>query len=208
MSANISKRKYNSKNHSTLSSVIYKVIHTTKSTFFVTRMGNMERARIERRPDGVSNAIGIDIGTVRCFGTGDLGTAGQGAGWAAPEAAHCWNDGPEAALQLVTQRPDFRCVLVVVGAPLVATAARRQDVTLYGNGWRLGFWRLTQAVPVQLQAVIDPSQWRLDGKDATLDLAFHLPGSLRLSSVQADGDDRELGFCFHTLAIFPAPHER
>lgn len=168
----------------------------------------MQASHLRLLPAAAGQAVRIEIGMVRCFGGGDLGTAGQGSGWAAPEPTHCWNDGAEAVFNLVTLQPDFRCVLVVAGAPLVTKACPRQDVTLFGNGYRLGFWRLTDPRPVQLEAMIEPGQWRTHGKDASLSLAFHLPGSLRLSTVQAQGDDRELGFSFHTLAIFPAPHER
>jgi hypothetical protein len=41
-----------------------------------------------------------------------------------------------------------------------------------------------------------------------MELAFHLPDSLRLSTVLAEGDDRELGFCFRTLALFSTSHGR
>jgi hypothetical protein len=152
--------------------------------------------------------LGVDIGVVRNFGSLDIGSAGLGHGWAAPEEAHSWNDGPEAVLTLSALRPDFRCVLVIEGAPLVAAEGARQDITLFVNGLRLGFWRLTDASPVQLETMIEPWHWQAHGQHGVLRLAFHLPDSLRLSSIEPDSDDRELGFCFRTLAIFPAPHER
>jgi hypothetical protein len=154
------------------------------------------------------NALTTDIGVIRCFGLGDIGAAALGRGWAAPEDAHNWNDGPEAQLTLVVVRPDFRCVLVVEGAPLLDPAQPYQDICVFVNGWRLGFWRLTDAAPVQLELMVEPFHWRAAGPNGVLDLAFHLPNSLRLSSVRADGDVRELGFCFRTVAVFPAPHER
>jgi hypothetical protein len=160
------------------------------------------------RDDILASALQIDIGVVRCFGSGDINDTGLGRGWALPEDAHSWNDGPEAVLSLSTLRPDFRCVLVVEGAPLIGPARARQDVTLYVNGLRLGFWRLTDNAPAQLETLIEPAHWQARGRNAVLNLAFHLPDSVRLSTVQPDGDDRELGFCFRTLALFPAPHER
>jgi len=169
----------------------------------------MQAKQSQPRPGGAAGqAVRIDLGVVRCFGDGDLGLSGQVSGWAAPEDAHCWNDGPEAVLQVVAQQPEFRCVLVIGGAALVNKLCPRQDMTVFVNGYRLGFWRLMDAQPVQLEVMIEPGQWHARGKDATLSLAFHMPGSLRLSTVQPHGDDRELGFCFHTIALFPAPHER
>jgi hypothetical protein len=154
-----------------------------------------------------SAALTLDFGVVRCFGSADIGRQGLGHGWSAPEDAHCWNDGPEVKLTLAAARPDFRCVLVVEGTPLVGAARAAQDMTLYVNGWRLGFWRLTDASSVQLETMIDPGHWQIHGLEGLLDIAFHLPGSLRLSTVEPHGDDRELGFCFRTLALLPVPHD-
>jgi len=156
----------------------------------------------------VAGALNTDIGVVRCFGGDDIREAGMVRGWAAPEDAHSWNDGPEAVLVLAADRPDFPCALVVEGAPLIVPARQRQDATLYVNGLRLGFWRLTEARTTQLEVLVEPSHWLARGDAGVLTLAWHLPDSLRLSSIEAAGDDRELGFCFRTLALFPAPHER
>jgi len=153
----------------------------------------------------VAGALALDIGTVRRFGRKDIGARGLASGWATPEEAHCWNDGPEAVLSLATAPPDFRCVLVIEVVPLINAAAAKQDVTFFGNGLRLGFWRLTTEEPAQLEALIEPKCWRLQDGAAILDLAVNLPDSLRLSRIQSNGDDRELGLCFRTLALFPAP---
>ncbi len=149
------------------------------------------------------STLALQISVIRSFGLQDISTAGLVGGWAAPEEAHTWNDGPETVLALTALRPDFRCVLVVEGAPLVGPANPRQDITLYANGLRVGFWRLTSPRQAKLEALIEPGHWRAQGMEGFITLAFHLPNSLRLSTVQPDGDDRELGFCFRTLAIFP-----
>ncbi len=151
-------------------------------------------------------------GLVRCFGTGDIGQTGLAEGWAAPEEAHNWNDGAEAVILLSTQAPKEASVLVVEGAPLVVPTQPHQDVILYVNGLRLGFWRLANPRNVQLRATIEPEHVLIRGGTAgnprgVLRVAFHLPDSLRLSAIQSDGDDRELGFCFRTLALLPASHE-
>jgi hypothetical protein len=164
-------------------------------------------------PDATGLSAGplhSECGLVRCFGTGDIGQAGLAQGWAAPEDAHNWNDGPEAVLLLTTAVPSSPCLLVVEGAPLIVPSRQRQDITLYANGIRLGFWRLTNARNIQLRVTIEPehvlTRDDADGPLGVLHLAFHLPDSLRLSAIQAEGDDRELGFCFRTLALLPAAH--
>jgi len=161
-----------------------------------------------RRECHIVGALNTDIGVVRCFGSGDVRDAGMIRGWAAPEDSHSWNDGPEAVLMLATARPDFSCALVVEGAPLIVPARKRQDVTLYVNGLRLGFWRLTEAKNTPLEVLVEPSHWLTRGDAAVLTLAWHLPDSLRLSTIEPADDDRELGFCFRTLALFAASHER
>jgi hypothetical protein len=160
----------------------------------------------EAAPDAAAppGTLLTDIGLVRCFGSGDIAGAGLGRGWAAPEESHCWNDGPDALLTLATARAERLAALVIEGAPLIVPARRRQDLTLYGNGLRLGFWRFSEPRTAQLEVLIEPWHWRRRGEFHVLALAFHLPDSLRLSSIEPNGDDRELGFCFRTLALFAA----
>jgi len=114
----------------------------------------------------VAGALNTDIGVVRCFGGDDIREAGMVRGWAAPEDAHSWNDGPEAVLVLAADRPDFPCALVVEGAPLIVPARQRQDATLYVNGLRLGFWRLTDAARSAGRAVALAGAGRCRGADA------------------------------------------
>lgn len=163
----------------------------------------------------------VEIGVVRAFGLTDIGTNGLISGWSAPETAHNWNDGPEAVMAIATRRPDFPCTLVLEGAPLLGGPLRHQDMAVFAGGLRLGFWRLRPGSVAPgashvLEVPVPPTAWRTQADDigglsqpgdtGGLRLHFHLPGSMRLSELQPDGDDRELGFCFRTLALFPAAH--
>jgi hypothetical protein len=155
----------------------------------------------------VSAALETEIGLVRCFGVAEINLAGLVSGWAAPEDGHSWNDGPEVVLAVRAQRPRGRTILAIEGVPLIVPACPKQDITLYINGWRLGFWRLTQANSVRLQVLVEPTHWHGHGADGLLVATWHLPDSLRLSTLTSDGDDRELGFCFRTLALLPVEEE-
>jgi hypothetical protein len=174
----------------------------------MTKQSVIRMAETFGRGQHVAGALNTDIGVVRCFGSGDIREAGMVRGWAAPEDAHSWNDRPDAVLVLTADRADFPRALMVEGAPLIVPARPRQDTMLYVNGLRLGFWRLSEAKTTQLEVLVEPSHRLARGDAAVLTLAWHLPDSLRLSTIEAAGDDRELGFCFRTPALFPAPHER
>ena len=157
------------------------------------------------QPENPATWLWLEQGVTRCFGTGDIGTAGLVQGWAAPEPAHNWNDGPQASLLLAVPRPAAACQLVLEGVPLSVAGHTRQDVTCYVNGLRLGFWRLTSPHLVQLAVRLETAHFAAAaGNECVLRVDMHVPDSLRLSSLQTEGDHRELGFCFRTLALLPA----
>jgi hypothetical protein len=163
----------------------------------------------QRAPGGdyLRGALNTTIGVVRCFGNGDIRESGLRAGWAAPEDAHNWNDGPESLLTVAAPPTALPVILAIEGVPLILPACVVQEITLYANGLRVGFWRLREARAARLDVVIEPEYWHHRGAAGVLNLAFHLPHSLRLSSIDADGDHRELGFSFRTLALLPASND-
>ncbi|HTH99301.1 MAG TPA: hypothetical protein VL752_00015 [Acidisoma sp.] len=142
-----------------------------------------------------------EIGTTRLFGNFDLGTAGLISGWSAPEDPHIWNDGPEAVMQIVTG-PVRRTLRVTVEAiPFISGNVTSQDVTLYVNGSRIGFWRLQESKSYLLSGMIEPEQiFERDGK-ALLTCSFHLPKSAKPVDVGAGKDSRELGLCFRSITL-------
>ncbi|GAB0117264.1 hypothetical protein [Acidisoma sp. 7E03] len=142
-----------------------------------------------------------EVGTTRLFGNFDLGTAGLISGWSTPEDPHIWNDGPEAVMQIVTE-PVRRTLRITVEAiPFIGGSITSQDVTLYINGVRIGFWRLRESKSHLLTGTIEPEQMiERDGK-AILTCAFHLPNSAKPADVGAGKDSRELGLCFRSITL-------
>ncbi len=142
-----------------------------------------------------------ELGVARQFGLADIGRQGLLSGWSTPEDSHVWNDGPEAVLALVTEMPAGPVVMSVEGAPFINARQPFQEVTLYANGWRLGFWRFRENAPVIMEAVVQPEQFFSRPEGAQLNLVWHLPSAVRPSDIGLSSDGRELGFVFRMLTI-------
>jgi len=151
--------------------------------------------------DKVVDVVPYEIGMSRFFGQTDIGRAGLLHGWSDPEEAHVWNDGPEAALRLITRKPRTPYRLTFEGEPFLSKGCPRQDMTLFVNGLRLGFWRLTEPRPHTLSVVIEPQQMFDRNGMTTLNLVWYLPTSVRPADVGLGSDYRELGVCFRMLTI-------
>lgn len=142
-----------------------------------------------------------EIGTTRLFGNFDLGTSGLISGWSAPEDPHVWNDGPEAVMEIVTDPTDRTLRITVEVIPFIGGTVKSQNVTLYVNGSRIGFWRLRESKPYLLSGTIEPEQiFERDGK-ALLTCSFHLPDSAKPVDVGVGKDGRELGLCFRSITL-------
>ena len=142
-------------------------------------------------------------GVIRLFGAADIGTAGMLMGWSQPEDGHNWNDGVEAVYALTVRPPVTRLSLALMGEPYVTRARPVQDITLYGNGLRLGHWRLTARVETALMVALEPEWWLARGSKALMRLALHLPGSVRPADINDGPDGRELAFCCRSLCLRP-----
>ena len=126
-------------------------------------------------------------------------------GWASPEDNQNWNDGPEVGYRLqLTSPPREACVIRVEGAPFIEGQANRQTVTLYVNGLRLGWWSLTDARRVVLEARIEPEQWLIRDGMAIGDVRWHIPQSVSPSELGIGADERQLGFCFMSITVASA----
>jgi hypothetical protein len=144
------------------------------------------------------------LGITRFFGLGDLGGHNLLDGWAMPEANHNWNDGYDTSLSLhLPEPPDAPCILTVEVRPYLVTGLAHQDVTLFFNGHRLGFWRLDKDESTQLTSVIEPEFWLHRGAGATGTCTWHLPHSTRPSALSPVQDHRLLGLCFLSLTLAP-----
>jgi hypothetical protein len=144
---------------------------------------------------------GWEIGVTRLFGNFDLAGAGLLSGWSNPEDPHIWNDGPESVLQIVIEPVKRALRLSVEGTPFIGGTSTSQDVTLYVNGARVGFWRMRESKSYVLSATIEPEQILERNGRAVLTCAWHLPRSARPVDMGLGKDTRELGFCFRSITL-------
>ena len=145
---------------------------------------------------------GWGLGATRLFGNFDLAGAELVSGWSDPEDPHIWNDGPESVLQIVTEPVRRALRLSIEGTPFLGGTCNSQDVTLFVNGARVGFWRLRELKPYVLSATIEPEQILERNGKAVLTCVWHLPSSTRPVDVGLGKDTREIGFCFRSVTLF------
>lgn len=141
------------------------------------------------------------LGTRVSLGDHPHAKAVMGAGWAQPEGDHVWNDGPECHMHIAVAATQRALTLSVTGIPLIHQRCPFQEITLFVNGYRLAFWRLSKADISQLSATIAPEQIVRRGEHGALQISWHIPFSVSPSELGAGSDARELGFCFHTLSL-------
>ena len=142
------------------------------------------------------------LNTTRFFGLGDLGGHNLLDGWAIPEANHNWNDGYEASLALtLSEPPETACILTMEVRPYLVAGLAQQDVTLFFNGHRLGFWRLDRDGGYHLASTIEPEFWLNRPHGASGTCTWHLPNSTRPSALSPVQDHRLLGLCFQSMTL-------
>jgi len=123
------------------------------------------------------------------------------AGWSLPEEAHAWNDGLLTTLNLSLEKPSAPCTLVFEGQPFVNASCSSQDLTLYVNGFFIGFWRLTEPRDYRLTASLHPEHFLERDGHAVASFCWMLPQSTRPADIGLAADDRQLGFCFRTFLL-------
>lgn len=148
-----------------------------------------------------SPALRIEYGIIRLFGKGDISSRGLVSGWAAPEEGHTWNDGLDATVMIEASVPTVPVTVAAEGVPYLFSDTDRQEITLYANGYRVGFWRLTERRQATLTARVEPEQWFSRRGLGYLSLTWHMPGSLRPSDLGDGADGRILGFAFRTFCL-------
>jgi hypothetical protein len=146
-------------------------------------------------------ALDCEPGVIRLFGAADIGSRGMVAGWSAPEEGHTWNDGLEATYCIAVRPPMARFGLIVIGEPYVTRARPSQELTLFGNGWRIAAWRLSARIETALTASLEPEWWFTRGTRSMMKLLFYLPNSVRPKDLNDGQDGRELGFCFRSICL-------
>jgi hypothetical protein len=144
----------------------------------------------------------LETNLSRTFGLGDLNERILLSGWAVPEDNHIWNDGVEATFIIrMKLLPVIPLSLEVEGLPFIDQTLKRQDVTLYFNGHRIGFWRLHTMAKSCLHAEIEPEHWIVRSGHAYAKCVWHLPNSTRPCDITGVNDRREIGFCFQAITI-------
>lgn len=158
-------------------------------------------------PIGRPALLSLQAGTPRRFGVEDIGETGMLSGWAGAEPGHAWNDGVDATLLVATRRQPGPVELVFSVEPYVTRQNPSQELTLYANGARAGYWRLGRREVVSLSAWIDPGWWREVAERAVLRLVFHMPQSVSPAELGECQDFRRLGLSFRDIAISPSRME-
>lgn len=150
-------------------------------------------------------SLECEPGVIRLFGAADIGGRGMISGWSGPEDGHNWTDGLEAVYALSIKPPVTRLLLAMMGEPYVTRARPVQDIALYGNGLRLGYWRLSVRAETALMCVLEPEWWLERGNRAYMRLVFHLPHCVRPKDINDGQDGRELALCCRSLCLRPIP---
>jgi len=142
-----------------------------------------------------------EIGVVRQFGVLDIGDAGLVSGWSTPEEAQTWNNGHEAILECSVPYLSEGCRVEVAGMPFFCEGTSHQDVYLYINGFRIGFWRLDRYVQHTLTAMVEPEQIFLRGDHSVLKCVWFFPDAVRPADRGLGADQRQLAFCFNSFTV-------
>jgi hypothetical protein len=145
--------------------------------------------------------LGLELGLTRLFGKADLDDDGLVSGWADPEDQHTWNDGLDAVMMIHTSGSDAVRRLTFEGEPFLPIEVGLQDIALFANGFRIGFWRLRETKTYALSATIEPEQFFVRDEYSLLRLSWHIPRSVRPADIGLGLDTRELGFCFRSLTL-------
>jgi hypothetical protein len=158
-------------------------------------------------PIGRPSMLSLQPAVARAFGVEDIADAGLLAGWASSEPGHAWNDGVDATLLVATRHRPGPCDLVIEAEPYITRQNPVQEITLFANGARVGFWRLSQRQVVRMTAWIDPQWWRETHDRAALRLVFHMPQSVCPTEIGDGCDLRQLGFSFRSIVLLASRSE-
>jgi len=141
------------------------------------------------------------FGVTRHFGLTDMGYEGLVSGWSEPERSHVWNDGYDAILALSFPLPASGVRAEFVLEPFIGEGIEAQDLTVFANGFRLGFWRVKSRAEFSCLVELYPFQLVSVEGIARADFAFHSPGSVSPVEAYDNPDERLLGFCFRRLVL-------
>jgi hypothetical protein len=151
--------------------------------------------------------LSVERDVIRLFGQGDIANHGLVRGWALPEERHIWNNGFDATMIIEASLPTGPTTVFIEGVPYLYGKSDWQEITLFANGYRVGWWHLTQSKQIILTARIEPEQWFNRQGRGFLNLTWHLPNSACPVDLGDGEDSRLLGFAFRTLSLSEATVE-
>ena len=152
-------------------------------------------------PIGRPAILSLQPGVCRRFGAEDIGETGMVQGWAGVEPGHAWNDGVDAVLLVGTRLEPGPVELEIEVEPYVTRQNPVQELTLYVNGARAGYWRMSARVVTALTAWIDPGWWRVVNDRAVLRLVFHMPQAISPAELGECDDLRQLAASFRSVQL-------
>ncbi len=158
-------------------------------------------------PIGRPAMLSLQPSVARLFGAEDIAETGMLAGWSDVEAGHAWHNGIDATLLVATRQRPGPAELEIGLEPYVTRQNPMQEMTLYANGARAGYWQFDRREVVRVNAWIDPGWWREVHERAVLRLVMHMPQAVCPREI-GDGEDmRRLAFSFRTITLLPSRME-
>lgn len=142
-----------------------------------------------------------EFGVMRIFGRHDISPSSLISGWGGIEDQHVWNNGIEAVHKILLPKPGRPITLSLECVPFISESCPEQKVTLFVNGIRQQFWRLTERRMHVLDATIDAAHVIDYGNHALLTCAWLLPNSVRPTEIGTGPDMREIALCFQAMTI-------
>jgi hypothetical protein len=143
----------------------------------------------------------LEIDSINNFGVLDLEVNGLTAGWSAPEVGHTWNDGREAIFECGVKGLTGGCVVEFSGTPFLHGGVDHQEIYLYINGFRMGYWRLTESKDYALTVKLEAEQLFRRGEFSTMKCVWFFPGAVKPVDMGINADSRALAFCFRSITI-------
>lgn len=155
----------------------------------------------EPTPIGSPAMLSLRTGIARRFGPEDIGATGMLAGWSDVEPGHAWNNGIDATLIVAAVEPPGPAELEISLEPYVTRQNPMQELTLYANGARAGYWQFSQREVTRIAAWIDPFWWRARHDCAVLRLVLHMPQAVCPREIGDGQDMRRLAFSFRSIIL-------
>ena len=154
---------------------------------------------LENNAAKINNSPIYKWGDKIVFGQDGDSSPFQGLGWSEQQDEQStWTDGPEAHLIFRTVPPPSDILLSFHARPFLPVGAiEYQDVTVYFNFYRVGFFRITQP---EDQSMFLPRELFIT---RVARLTFHIPTCESPQKLRLNEDIRRLGLAFVSVCLQP-----